>query len=186
MACHSDSYVNRKIIAQVSLPMGWFQHGTSLNMKQWYLPQSHNISEFSYVHSTFFWLFYDYMRIGFSVKSICFGIGVEFGIYLGASTQRGWSYFIRLTLSQVFWHLTLVMHVLLLLFVLLNFWRAPHNWVELNSAQFTLGRCWLFCCSMILSYYFVVRLIYALLQPAADVSDLWCVCSSRWCSVGYT
>jgi len=54
MACHSDSYLNRKIIAQVSLSMGQFQPGTSLNMKQWYLPQSHNISEFSYVHSTLF------------------------------------------------------------------------------------------------------------------------------------
>jgi len=28
--------------------------------------------------------------MGFGIKSICFSIGVEFGIYVGASTQRGW------------------------------------------------------------------------------------------------
>lgn len=30
--------------------------------------------------------------MGFGIKSICFSIGVEFGIYVGASTQIGWSY----------------------------------------------------------------------------------------------
>jgi len=43
MTCHPDNYLSRKIIVQVSLFMGRFQPGASLNMKQWYLPQSHNI-----------------------------------------------------------------------------------------------------------------------------------------------
>ena len=50
-----------------------------------------SFSKFSYVHSTLFWLFYQYVRMGFGIKSICFSIGVEFGIYVGAPTQRGWS-----------------------------------------------------------------------------------------------